>query len=334
MSVITKESRDIISLIDFTPLKGSRVLITGASGLVGVYLVGCLKAVKNEYNIDIHTWFRNDLQTEIQNLFSGCTHIKQDITNIDSFAELGSYDYIIHAAGYGQPGKFLEDKTKTISLNTTATIQLLNNLNPGGKFLFISTSELYSGLNSGKICETEIGTTNTNHPRASYIEGKRCGEAICYSYRDKGYDAKIARLSLAYGPGTQRGDERVLNALVKKGLTREAIELRDHGEAVRTYCYITDVVQMLWNILLHGSQSVYNVGGESETTILDLAELIGHELGKRVVIPATARTMPGSPKSVSLNLSTYLSEFLKPDFISLQEGIRRTIKWQKKLYNE
>ena len=68
-----------------------------------------------------------------------------------------NFDYIIHAAGYSQPAKFLDDKVKTIKLNTLSTIELLKKLNPQGKFLFVSTSELYNGLEKEFVTESDIG---------------------------------------------------------------------------------------------------------------------------------------------------------------------------------
>ena len=330
--LIKDDCIEVVDKIDFSQLKDKSILITGASGLVGVYMVSCLKEVSKKYNISITCWVKSDLVYPFIEVFDGCTIIKGDITDPQSFSNLPNYDYIIHAAGYGQPGKFLENKIKTISLNTTSTISLLNLLNTDGKFLFVSTSELYNGLDVENINETQIGTTNTNHPRACYIEGKRCGEAICHSYVSQGIDVKIVRLSLAYGPGTKRGDHRVLNSLIEKGLKNNKIELLDRGEAIRTYCYITDVVEMFWNVLFFGKNVVYNVGGDSVTTIYDLAKSIGNVLNKEVSIPTNIKEMEGNPKIVNICTKTYTNEFGDVKFKSLNEGLNNTIKWQKELY--
>ena len=87
----------------------------------------------------------------------------------------------------------------TIKVNTTATATLLQKLRPGGAFLFLSSSEIYSGLKKSLVNESDIGTSTPLHPRSSYIEGKRCGEAICNAYRAQGVRAVSARLALAYG---------------------------------------------------------------------------------------------------------------------------------------
>lgn len=334
MSIIEKESKEIIDKIDFTGLKNKSILITGASGLIGVYMISCLKQISKTHNIKIYAWIKNEIDKEFLSIFDDCYIIKKDITDQNSFIDLPNFDCIIHAAGYGQPGKFLDNKIKTININTISTINLFTKLNKNGKFLFISTSELYSGLDSENILETQVGDTNTNHPRACYIEGKRCGETICYSHISKDIDVKIARLSLAYGPGTKKYDHRVLNSLIEKGLKNDKIELMDSGDAIRTYCYITDVIEMFWNILLHSKDTLYNVGGKSKTTILDLAKLIGKNLNKEVKTPEINQELIGNPKVVNISLTKYINEFNKEEFKSLEEGIINTIEWQKFLYNE
>lgn len=333
MHLIENECNEIIKKIDFSQLKNKRILVTGASGLIGVYMVSCLKQIAKQNNIVLDTMVRNQIEKEFEFIFFGCRVITADITDNSTFDNLPEYDVIIHAAGYGQPGKFLEDKIKTITLNTTSTINLFNKLKKDGKFLFVSTSELYSGLDYENISEDQIGTTNTDHPRSCYIEGKRCGESICHSYISKGYDVKILRLSLAYGPGTKKNDHRVLNSIIEKGITKDKIELMDDGSAIRTYCYITDVIEMFWNILLFGKHNLYNVGGKSVTTILNLANLIGSRLDKDVTTPKSSNELVGNPKVVNISIDRYINEFNKRDFVSLEDGINNTIEWQKKLYD-
>jgi nucleoside-diphosphate-sugar epimerase len=239
---------------------------------------------------------------------------------------------IIHAGGYGQPGKFMIDPMKTLKLNTTLTIKLFEKLKQNGKFLFISSSEVYSGLTKSPFSENQIGTTNTDHPRSCYIEAKRCGEAIVFSARNQGIDAKSVRLSLAYGPGTKKDDKRVINSFIGRALVEKKIDMMDDGSALRTYCYVTDAVEIMWKILLEGKENIYNVGGKSKTTIADLAKLIGKTLKVPVNIPKSNKHLSGAPDDVSLNLDKIKKEFKKTDFVSLEDGMKKTIEWQKELY--
>ncbi|MFZ2975704.1 MAG: NAD-dependent epimerase/dehydratase family protein, partial [Candidatus Moraniibacteriota bacterium] len=213
-----------------------------------------------------------------------------------------------------------------------ATFATIDKLESGGKYLFISTSEVYSGLPKPPYKENQIGTTNTDHPRSCYIEGKRGGEAIVNAYRARGVSAKSARLALAYGPGTRKDDARVLNNFIQKALTKGKIELMDSGISPRTYLYVADAVEILFDILFKGSDGLYNVGGTSRTTIAKLAKLVGKNTKTPVIIPKDKVGLSGAPTDVRLDMTKAKKEFGKTNFIPLEEGLRRTIDWQRKLY--
>lgn len=237
-------------------------------------------------------------------------------------------DCIVDCVGYGQPQKFTIDKIGTIDINTRFITELFRHLKLEGKFLFVSTSEVYSGAESPHK-ETDIGTTNPQHPRACYIEGKRCGEAICMAYKEQGYDIKIARLALAYGPGTKKGDTRVLNQLIEQALTTGEIRLLDDGSAFRTYCYVKDAAEMMLDILFKGTDVVYNVGGFSDITIRDLADTIAL-MTRATVIPGR-RSLDGAPSNVKLDMTKTVTEFPR-SFTSMYDGLTKTIEYQKELY--
>lgn len=318
------------SVGDFSKLRNKSVLVTGASGLVGIYLVNCLVKLKSELNLKIFCCVKTPPNEESKSLFDNCTLLVSDITRLETMNNLPNLDYIIHSAGYGQPLKFLEDEITTIKLNTTTTFSLFEKLKSDGCFLFISSTEVYSGLDYIDVDESCIGSTNTDHPRCCYIEGKRTGEAICNIYLRQGYDVKIARLGHTYGPGTKKNDKRVLTTLIDKGLTEESIKLMDEGSAIRTFCYIRDVVEMLFNIMLHGKDTTYNIGGVSKLSIYELACKIGNILEKEVKIPQSSNSMAGNPKIVNVSIQKYMNEFEKTpkNFVDFDEGLKRTIEWQ------
>jgi nucleoside-diphosphate-sugar epimerase len=328
MNFLEKDINKVIENIDFSTLKNKKILITGASGLVGFYLTQCVKRLQNELNIEVYLSYKNDIPSYLKEYYDfPYTEIKEDITSVK--LEPKFFDVIIHSSGYAQPMKFLSDSLTTIKINTHATINLLDSLKPDGKFLFVSTSELYSGNDNLNIDESQIGTTTPSHNRACYIESKRCGETICHSYRASGYDVKIARLSLAYGPFTKLGDLRVLNSIIDKGLNNDTIELMDDGSALRTYCYITDVIEMFWNVLLHGKDVTYNVSGFSNISIKGLAENVGQILDKMVIAPVSLDGLAGSPKVVNISSEKYINEFQKHSFVDMKHGLENVIEWMK-----
>lgn len=234
----------------------------------------------------------------------------------------GQYDFIIMASGYGQPLRFTADKLATIRINTEHVDYLFEKrLKPKGKFLYVSSSEVYSGADT-PYKEEIMGTTSPQHPRSCYIEGKRCGEAICMACKEQGFDVKIARLALAYG-ATKLGDTRVLNQFIEQGLTG-TITLKDSGKAIRTYCYVEDAAELMLKILFFGKDVVYNVGGFSTVSIAELAKEIGSQMNANVIIPKTEEGITGAPENVCLDMSHTLTEF-DQHFTPLSIGLKKTI---------
>lgn len=277
-----------------------KLLITGASGLIGTELIKTAK-------LDVYG-------TVYKNPVAGIKTFEGDLTDNRFLDSLPKFDYIIHTGGYGQPKKFMAEPLNTIKLNTTVLIKLFEKLNPQGSLLYLSSSEVYSGAKP-PYKESDIGTTNPSHPRACYIEAKRCGEAICNQL-----GGKIARISLVYGPARQ-DDGRAMYDFIRQGLKGQ-INLIDQGQAKRTYCYVSDAVELLWQILFKG-KGTYNVGGHSSISILSLAFMIGRYLGAEVT-PGDGQPL-AAPEDVSLDMTKTEREFNKTDYIPLTEGLERTI---------
>ena len=219
-SIMGADAQYLLTKVESTNFKNKKILITGASGLIGLNLLAFFKAVKErcEGNLSVTGIIHSEPNEVIKHFAfaDGFSLIVGDLTDPEFIKNIGKFDFIIHAASYGQPGRFMSDPIKTLKLNTVATFELFKLLEEGGTFLFISTSEVYSGNPELPYREDQIGRTNTTHPRACYIEAKRCGEAICNSYRSMGVKAHSARLALAFGPGTKEDDQRVLNVFIKR----------------------------------------------------------------------------------------------------------------------
>ena len=141
-----------------------------------------------------------------------------------------------------------------------------------------------------------------------------------------GINAKIARIALAYGPGVRYDDTRVSSDFIRMGLENKYIQPKGGLRNVRTYCYVSDTVEMLFNILLNGKQTVYNVGGESSLTIANLALLIGDKVGAKVELTDLVHT-DSSPTFVGISTDRYYDEFDALEWISIEEGIKKTIEW-------
>jgi len=330
LNILNEDAKVVNKKIFLKRLEGSVVTITGASGLVGLNITTALIKYNElaDKKISINAVSLNKTDGATAQLFNNenVTEINCDLSSPSSIDNLPSSNFIIHSAGYGQPGKFMDDKLKTLSLNTVGTMELIKKIIPGGSFLFISSSEVYSGHPNSLNKEEDIGTTSPSHPRACYIEGKRVGEAIINIARESGIQASSARLALAYGPGTKTDDKRVLNQLIYKGLKGE-IELLDDGSAIRTYGYISDVVTILLNILISSTHSIYNVGGKSVLSIKELALKIGDKMDVSVSVPSKNSFMGDAPRTVGLDLSRIESEYNFSNYVDLDYGLKQTIKW-------
>lgn len=333
-SIIIEDVTGVVDKVDLSELSNQTVLIVGGTGLIGTYFIySIIEAAKRGIvPKKLSITHLNALPEYLDSIkeYSWIELLTGDLTDDGFVATIGKYDYILHLAGYGQPAQFAVDPIKTIKLNTSLTIQLLERLNPNGKFLFASSSGIYNGLVKDSYTEEDVGTTNTLHPRACYYEGKKCGEVIVNGYRKRGINAKSVRLSYTYGPGVRLSDERALYSFIKKGMTGK-INMLDDGTAQRIYCYVADALELMWKIMLFGDREIYNVGGLEVTTIFEVASIIATELESEVVVPSVNNSVPGNHMVERLDMTRTLGQF-PISYTSLKLGIKRTIDWYKSNY--
>lgn len=335
-NLILSDIVEVSGSIDPSSLRGKTVFITGASGLVGTYFLAYFAYLNTiGYQINIYAQSFTSTTEYMQQLIDKgeIFHILIDLSDESQFSKFVDADVIIHCAGYAQPSLFMKNPVATLTINAAATFALFKKLRKGGSFMFISSSELYCGLEEVPFKESQIGNTTPYHPRASYIEGKRCAEAICAAYRTVGVRAISIRLGDTYGPGTKIGDKRALNSFIERAIKLKKIELMDQGDAIRTYCYIADAFEVMTKILTVGKEGVYNVGGTSIISIANLAREIGKISGAEVIFPDINQKIPGAPSILNVDLSKSRIEFDKLHYLDLNEGIKRTFKWQSLLYD-
>jgi len=340
MSIIDYNCNLILQKIDFSQLVNKKILITGATGLIGIHLARSI--LKLNQNNSLVCICRNKPQPYLFDLINNIntTIIDEDINYLFEDYEfvtkyLHQFDYIIHAAGYGQPIKFADRKLQTIALNTEVTKKLFSLLKLDGTFLFCSTSEIYSGLDKEEITENNVGVTLPSNPRACYIESKKCGETICNIMKqDFSVNTKIARISYTYGPGSGVDDTRALNSFILRCMREpqnSPLILMDSGSSIRTFGYISDVCSMLFNILLHSKDITYNVSGNSKISIKDLAQKISNHFDKSIQISTDETTLLGNPKIINISTEKYDSEFGKTEYLGLDNGLKNTIEWYKEI---
>lgn len=332
--VITDDALSVVERLHATDLSGSVVVITGASGLLGTHILsalGVLDAMGRGPD-RLFAISRSNFPKFANPIGPSTTTLQFDLTRPIDNQKLPRADYIIHAAGYGQPNKFMANPLSTIDLNTRVTKNLIESLSASGRFLFASTSEIYSGLSDSPFIESQIGTTSPQHVRAPYIEGKRCGEAICHATLGASHRYISARIALAYGPGVYSTDDRVLYSFIRQAINLGRIEVADLGLANRTYCYVSDTVYMLLSLLFRSDLAgVFNVGGISRTSIKNLAVLVGELTNVEVTFGNNEEVTSGAPAEVCLDMSKTLRATEQKEFVSLKDGIERTLRWWREV---
>lgn len=282
--------------IPYEKLSDSRILVTGATGLIGCCVVDtfmCLKKYKG-ISLKVDILCRNRKRSE--ELFED--YIKDaDFGIVDGdltkcFVLSQDYDYIIHGAGNNHPVAFAKEPVETMKTALIGTMSLLDSLvkqEKAAKFLLLSTGEVYGKSmenDADGSIETDIGVVDPMTPRSCYPEAKRAAETLCVSYAAEfGIGMNVARLSYIYGATFQESSSKADVQFLKKAINGEDIVMKSAGSQMRSYCYLTDAVRGIMYILLNGAEGeVYNVANrESNVTIREFAETLAKAAGVRVV---------------------------------------------------
>jgi UDP-glucuronate decarboxylase len=336
MSIIDDECKKIVENLNGKEFYNKQILITGSTGQIGSYFVSYFYQLKQiDQSINIDAYYSTSIPLHLTKYSSQINFIKVDLSNFQTNSDESKYDYIIYGAGYGQPAKFMEKQDSTYMINSYGLSSCLSMLKENGNLLFLSTSEIYSENMIDSQSENDNIVLNLKNPRNSYILSKLIGEEIIKSRVNKNRNLKIARICLAYGPGTSAQDTRVLNEFIKKAKKFKRIELMDQGNSIRSYCYIVNTVEMSLRILLYGKSIIYNVGNPNKISILELAGMVSEILnGTEVVLPHNTKkyvnnSRTQAPSIVNINCNKYQNEFGSTQYVPLYEGLMNTIKWQE-----
>jgi nucleoside-diphosphate-sugar epimerase len=319
--------------LPFNGQNNLRALITGASGIIGLsiykFLISSTEYKEGRLSIDCVCKETNEFN---KLYFSGerVKLIKSNLPerNYKNFSD--RYDLIMNCAGYGQPGKFLNDFENIFSINTLVVSDLLKKLNYNGYFLNIGTSEVYSEASYELTKESSLISINPNNIRNTYILAKLAAESILskYSFDNPSARTLSARVALAYGPGAKNGDTRVMYHFFRQAALKKSIELLDEGSAVRTYIFVSDCVQLILRALFDRkiAPKIINVAGDMQVTILELAEKIANLYGARVVKGPVNKGLKNAPKEVKLDIESSLV-FRDQSLINIDDGLILVKKW-------
>lgn len=273
-------------------LQGKSVLLSGATGLVGSFLVDVL--LSKGIDCTVYALGRSEEKAKVR--FAKWANdpqyifIPYDINKPLNRPDLGTIDYVLHMASNTHPMQYSTDPIGTITTNIIGVQNMLEFAveHHTTRFAFTSSNEIY-GENRGDVemfKEDYCGYINSNTMRAGYPESKRCGEALCQAYKvQKGLDVVIPRPTRSYGPTMLMTDTKAISQFIKKGVSGEDIVLKSAGTQYYSYTYVADAVSGLLYILLKGENGeAYNIADErSDIMLKDLAAVIANIAGRKVV---------------------------------------------------
>ncbi len=255
-------------------MERKRVLITGAAGFLGSHL--CDRFIKENYHvIGMDNLITGDLQN-ISHLF-GLEHFEFAHHDVSKFVYVsGKLDYILHFASPASPIDYLKIPIQTLKVGSLGTHNLLGLAkNKNARMLIASTSEVYGDPNVNPQPEEYWGNVNPVGPRGVYDEAKRFQEAMTMAYHTfHGLETRIVRIFNTYGPRMRLNDGRVLPAFIGQALRGEDLTVFGDGSQTRSFCYVDDLVEGIYRLLLSDYAAPVNIGNPDEITIKQFGEEI------------------------------------------------------------
>jgi dTDP-glucose 4,6-dehydratase len=207
--------------------------------------------------------------------------IEADVTANNNFAAEGPFDAVLHLASLASPKEYLTYPIETLETGSTATRNMLEiALRDNARFLLTSTSECYGDPLEHPQKETYWGNVNPIGPRSCYDESKRFAEAMTMAYHRKfGVRTNIARIFNTYGPRMKLDDGRVVPAFLSQAREGKPLTMFGDGTQTRSFCYVDDLVDGLYRLMLSDEREPVNLGNPHEITLLEFAERIQRLLG-------------------------------------------------------
>jgi dTDP-glucose 4,6-dehydratase len=310
-----------------------RVLITGAAGFLGSHL--CERFLKEGYHVvGMDNLITGDLRN-IEHLFP-LEHFEFHNHDVSKFVHVaGDLKYILHFASPASPIDYLKIPIQTLKVGSLGTHNLLGlAMAKKARILVASTSEVYGDPTVHPQTEEYWGNVNPVGPRGVYDEAKRFQEAITMAYHTfHGLETRIVRIFNTYGPRMRLNDGRVLPAFMGQALRGEDLTVFGDGSQTRSFCYVDDLVEGIYRLLLSECADPVNVGNPHEITIGQFAEEIIKLTGtdQKVIY----RPLPtDDPKQRQPDITKAKAELRWEPKVNRAEGLRITWDYFKSLPKE
>ncbi len=307
-----------------------RIVITGGAGFIGSHLCDYF-IKKGHYVVCIDNLITGNLKN-IEHLFGNdkFLFIKHDVTNFIHVP--GKVDAVLHFASPASPEDYLKYPIQTLKVGALGTHKALG-LAKEKKAIFMlaSTSEVYGDPLVSPQSEAYWGNVNPVGPRGVYDEAKRFAEAMTMAYhRYHKIPVRIVRIFNTYGPRMRLNDGRVVPNFIYQALNNKPITVYGDGTQTRSFCYISDLVEGIYKLLLSNVQEPINLGNPQEMRIIDFAYLIKKLTGSKskIIFKPLPQDDPRQRKPDITKAKKLLNWQPK---VSLEEGLKLTIEYFKKL---
>lgn len=251
-----------------------RVLIAGGAGFLGSYLAE--RFVADGHDVDILDNFASGLKQNIENIRDKIILLEDDVT---SFQTDEKYNIVVNFASRASRVEWEKHPVDVAMSNAVGSKNLIEvALSCKALYVYASSSEVYGDPKVIPTPEDYVGCVSTTSSRSPYDEGKRFGDAITKAYeRQYGLRNIIIRFFNTYGPRMRGGDfyGRVIDRFIQQAIHNEPITVYGDGSQTRSFTYVSDTIDGVMAVITRGKEGeVYNIGNDSETSILDLAKLV------------------------------------------------------------
>ncbi len=303
-----------------------RVLITGAAGFLGSHL--CDRFLREGHAVVGLDNFITGRPENIAHLagherFSFVRHNISDATYV-----AGDFDGVLHFASPASPIDYLELPIQTLKVGSLGTLNALGIAKAkNARFFLASTSEVYGDPLVHPQVESYWGNVNPIGPRGVYDEAKRFAEALTMAYhRYHGVDTRIVRIFNTYGPRMRPHDGRVVSNFIVQALAGQPLTLYGDGSQTRSFCYVDDEIEGIYQLFMRGDADPMNIGNPVEYTVRQLAETILDITGSKSTL--TIEPLPtDDPKVRRPDITRARTVLGWEPRVPLREGITRTVEY-------
>tara|TARA_Y100000310_G_scaffold317308_1_gene370058 strand:+ start:10385 stop:11314 length:930 start_codon:yes stop_codon:yes gene_type:complete len=304
------------------------VLITGGAGFIGSHL--CEFLIKKGFKVICIDNFITGNKKNVEHL-TGNKNFKLVDHDVSKHIDIDEdIDYVMHFASPASPVDYQKIPIQTLKVGSLGTHNTLGlALAKKAKYVLASTSEVYGDPLVNPQPESYWGNVNPVGPRGCYDEAKRFAEALVMAYHTiHKVDVRIARIFNTYGPRMRKDDGRVVPNFISQSLSNKPITVYGAGKQTRSFCYISDMVEGVYKLMISNINDPVNLGNPDEHTINEFAEIIKELANSKSEI--VSKKLPvDDPRVRCPDISKAKKELKWYPKVDLKEGLTKTVEWFK-----